>query len=186
MVHQRVGPVHQKKVNALDTHQAQAVLDGGGDMGPSGVVIFDPCRAVPPHRRDDVTFGDNLDAVLQCRRVTKRGAQNFLGHVAAIDVGLVHRGYSLREAGLDLRLHMRSRGVGIIAKPPHAIDNPRQRQIIGQVDCSISVGLPLQAVLPEQLPARVHIHAAASMSSARAAPACRYDRIHQDADSRRK
>ena len=98
MVHQRVLPVHQQHVDALDLHQPQAVLDGLCDVRRTSVVIFHPCRRVASNRRHDVAFGDDLDLVLQMRRRPEGVAENFLGLVTAIDVGLVHRGDALLEA----------------------------------------------------------------------------------------
>ena len=98
MVHQRVLPVHQQHVDALDLHQPQAVLDGLCDVRRTGVVIFHPCRRVASDRCHDVAFGDDLDLVLQMRRRPEGVAENFLGLVTAIDVGLVHRGDALLEA----------------------------------------------------------------------------------------
>ena len=71
-----------------------------------GVVMLDPRAGMPAGRRDDVAFGDDLDPVAQAGAACSAPPSTVLGHVAAIDVGLVHRGDALREAGLDLGLHM--------------------------------------------------------------------------------
>jgi hypothetical protein len=58
----------------------------------------------------------------QVRRGAQRAAQQLLGHVAAVDVGLVQGRDALLEAGLDLGLDMGGRGVGVVAEPPHPVD----------------------------------------------------------------
>ena len=128
VVHQRIGPVDQQQVDRLDPHGLQRMFDRGGDMGGRGVVVFHPPVGVTAHGRDDVAFRDDLDPVAQARCRAERIAQDRLGGVAAIDVGLVHRGDALGQARFDLGLHMRGRSIGIIAEPPHAVDDARQVQ----------------------------------------------------------
>ena len=75
---------------------------------------------------DDIAFGDDLHLRAQGRGGAQGSPQQRLGGIAAIDIGLVKAGDALGQAGLDLGLHMRGRSIGIIAKPPHAVNQPRQ------------------------------------------------------------
>ncbi len=68
-------------------------------------------------------------------RGLQRRPKNRLGGIAAIDVGLIQGGDALRQAGLDLGLHMAGRGVRVIAQPPHAIDDAAEAAILLRFQC---------------------------------------------------
>ncbi|CAI8196214.1 MAG: Uncharacterised protein [SAR116 cluster bacterium] len=87
------------------------------------VIIFYPRRRMPARRGNNIAFGDNFDLVPQAG-TAQRIAKHFFGHVSTIDIRLIHGGDPLRQAGFNLGLHMGWRGVTVIGKPPHAINNP--------------------------------------------------------------
>jgi len=87
---------------------------------------------VAAHALEDVALGDDLDLVLERGGLFQCNTQHFFGHVAAVDVGLIHRGDALFDASFDLGLHMGGRGVGVIGQPPHAIDDARQIKGVGK------------------------------------------------------
>jgi hypothetical protein len=96
--------------------------------------VLHPCRLVAACRRDDVAFGDQFHLVAQGWRGLECRAQDRLGGVAAINIGLIECRDALGQTGFDLGLDMGRRGVGVVANAPHAIDDAAHLQRIVEFD----------------------------------------------------
>mmetsp|Transcript_5459 Transcript_5459/g.8688 ORF Transcript_5459/g.8688 Transcript_5459/m.8688 type:complete len:200 (+) Transcript_5459:6057-6656(+) len=131
VVHERIRPVDQQQVDMVNRHVPQRVFHRLFDMRPAGVVIFDRCVFVPSHGGDDIALGHDLHLGAQAGVSLQRFAQDRLGDIAAIDVGLIKSSDALVEAGVDLGLDVRHGCVGIITQPPHAIDDAGHFEGIG-------------------------------------------------------
>ena len=82
-----------------------------------------PLISVFPNRRDNITFRHDFDLIPQPGGGLQRRTKHRLRPVGAIDISLIHRGDTLRQTGLDLRLHMPGGRIIVIPQPPHAIDD---------------------------------------------------------------
>ena len=132
MVHQRVGAVDQQQVNPVCAKGRQRGVDRGDDVIARGVVVFYPPVRIATDRRDDVAFCHNLDLVTQGR--SQGCAQDRLGRVTAVDVGLIQRCDALVEASVDLGAHGFRRRILDITDPPHAVDNARKAEVGGDLN----------------------------------------------------
>ena len=103
-------------------------------MRSRGIVILDARPGMAANGRDNAAFGHDLDPVTQARRRRKGISKHRFGPIIAVDIGLIHGGDALHQAGLDLGLHMGGAGVRIGGDAPHAIGNPADRDIIGNLE----------------------------------------------------
>ena len=75
--------------------------------------------AYRPIGRDDVTFGDDLHPLAQAGVGAQGVAQNGLGRVTAIDIGLIEGGNALIQTGLNLGLDMAQSEVSLSSPSRH-------------------------------------------------------------------
>ncbi len=94
--------------------------------------MLHPRARVAAGGHEDVALGDDLQPVAQAR-AAQRGAEQLLDPVAAIDVGMVHRGDALLETGLDLGTHMTGRGVRSVGETPEPIDDAAELEPLGDL-----------------------------------------------------
>ena len=91
--------------------------------------MLDPRVGIATCGGDDVAFGDDLKFVPQPFVFLQAIAQNGLGGIAAINVGLINGCDALRQAGVDLRADMCRRGVAVVADAPHAVDDAAEAHV---------------------------------------------------------
>ena len=96
-------------------------------MRAAGVIVFHTGIRIAANRGHDIAFCNDLDLVAQVR-TTQRIAQDFFGHIAAINVGLVHGGDTLVQTGRYFVAHVVWGGVCVIAQAPQPINDARKIQ----------------------------------------------------------
>ena len=96
-------------------------------MCATGIIILYRRFGIPTHGSNDIAFCNDFDLVAQ-GRTTQRVSKHLLGRIAAIDVGLIHRGDTLIQTGGHLIAHMFRAGIGVISQTPHAIHKTRKAE----------------------------------------------------------
>jgi len=129
-VNQRVGAVNEQQIDVIRSHVAQRRFHRRVNVDRGRVVMLDAGGSMSAGRGDDAAFGDDFDFVAQSWRGFQSGAKNGFCRVSTIDIGLIHGCDALCEAGLDLRLYMRRRGVCIVTNAPHAVNDAAEFECV--------------------------------------------------------
>jgi len=133
-IDQRIRAMNEQEINIVGSHVAQGCLDRRIDMASRRIVMLDAGGGVTAGRRDDAAFGDDFDLVTQSRSSLQASTQNGFRRVSAVNIGLIHGGDALRQAGFDLGLHMGGRGVLIVTDAPHAVNDAAEFQCFRKSD----------------------------------------------------
>ena len=118
-----VGPVHEKKFDAIGAQQAQGFFQALDEVRASGVVMRDlpfmPLRV----RKTNPGLGDNFQFVAQARRERQRLAQHGFDSVCAIDFRRVNGRDAKFKAGMQPTVDFLRSGFGF-QQPPSAVNQP--------------------------------------------------------------
>ena len=94
------------------------------------MVIHERVRAVD-QQHIDMLNRHVLQRVFDAGRAMRTAG---LGNIAAGNVGLIERREPLIKSGGNFGLHMGRGGICIITQTPHAVNNARKGEVLGQLD----------------------------------------------------